>query len=92
MCQSIILYIKWGTQITNCTVMFFADNVPLSVPEVDPLENLLIEHPSMSVYQMGCRMSGEMEEGEEELGSDEDEEDSPRSVCMPCTHTHTVYS
>ena len=49
----------------------------LSAPEVDPLENLLIEHPSMSVYQMSCRMSGEEEE---ELGSDEDEEDTSRLV------------
>ncbi|XP_076003027.1 tumor protein p53-inducible nuclear protein 2 [Genypterus blacodes] len=60
-------------------------NVPesrhLSVPEVDPLENLLIEHPSMSVYQM---RDGEMEEEEEEeeVGSDEDEDDSPRPVAV----------
>ncbi|TDH16719.1 hypothetical protein EPR50_G00000750 [Perca flavescens] len=53
----------------------------LSAPEVDPLENLLIEHPSMSVYQMSCRMSGEEEE-EEELGSDEDEEDTSRPVAV----------
>ncbi|XP_032366825.1 tumor protein p53-inducible nuclear protein 2 [Etheostoma spectabile] len=50
----------------------------LSAPEEDPLENLLIEHPSMSVYQMRCRMSGE----EEELGSDEDEEDTSRPVAV----------
>ncbi|TKS70385.1 hypothetical protein D9C73_004454 [Collichthys lucidus] len=30
------------------------ENGPLSAPQVDPLENLLIEHPSMSVYQMRC--------------------------------------
>ncbi|XP_070763955.1 tumor protein p53-inducible nuclear protein 2 [Enoplosus armatus] len=55
------------------------ENGPLSAPEVDPLENLLIEHPSMSVYQMRCRMSrAEEEEEEEELGSDEDEEDASR--------------
>ncbi|XP_071403301.1 tumor protein p53-inducible nuclear protein 2 [Centroberyx affinis] len=62
------------------------DNGPLSAPEADPLENLLIEHPSMSVYQMRRRLSGEEEEEEEEveeLGSeDEDEEDSPRPVAV----------
>ncbi|XP_038556597.1 si:ch211-260e23.9 [Micropterus salmoides] len=60
------------------------ENGPLSAPEVDPLENLLIEHPSMSVYQMRCRMSPaeEEEEEEEELGSDEDEEDTSRSVAV----------
>ncbi|XP_059207841.1 tumor protein p53-inducible nuclear protein 2 [Centropristis striata] len=57
------------------------ENGPLSAPEVDPLENLLIEHPSMSVYQMRCRVSGEEEE-EEELGSDEEEEDSARPVAV----------
>ncbi|XP_056134938.1 tumor protein p53-inducible nuclear protein 2 [Lampris incognitus] len=55
------------------------ENVPLSVPEVDPLENLLIEHPSMSVYQMRCTIGGEEEE---ELASDEDEEDSLRAVAV----------
>lgn len=55
------------------------DNGPLSAPQVDPLENLLIEHPSMSVYQMRSRMSGEEEE---ELSSDEDEEDTSRQVAV----------
>ncbi|KAM7015178.1 tumor protein p53-inducible nuclear protein 2 [Tautogolabrus adspersus] len=59
-------------------------NIPetrlLSAPEVDPLENLLIEHPSMSVYQMRRRMSGAEEEAED--GSDGDEEDSPRPVAV----------
>lgn len=59
------------------------ENGPLSAPEVDPLENLLIEHPSMSVYQIRRRMSGEEEgEEEEEEGSDEDEEDSSRPVAV----------
>ncbi|CAK6962000.1 tumor protein p53-inducible nuclear protein 2 [Scomber scombrus] len=60
------------------------ENVPLSAPEADPLENLLIEHPSMSVYQIRRRMSGEeeAEEEEEEGGSDEDEEDSARPVAV----------
>ncbi|KAJ3594111.1 hypothetical protein NHX12_006443 [Muraenolepis orangiensis] len=35
-----------------------SDGVPLSAPLVDPLEDLLIEHPSMSVYQRG-REQGE---------------------------------
>lgn len=47
----------------------------LSAPEADPLENLLIEHPSMSVYQKKYGTSGAEEE---ELGSDEEEEDTPR--------------
>ncbi|KAJ0056712.1 hypothetical protein NL108_012227, partial [Boleophthalmus pectinirostris] len=47
----------------------------LSVPEVDPLENLLIEHPSMSVYQIRHRVSGAEEE--EAASSEEEEEDSP---------------
>ncbi|XP_047435709.1 tumor protein p53-inducible nuclear protein 2 [Mugil cephalus] len=55
------------------------DNEALSVPDVDPLENLLIEHPSMSVYQMRCRMSGAEDE---ELVSDEDEEDTSRPVTV----------
>ncbi|XP_066514003.1 tumor protein p53-inducible nuclear protein 1-like [Hoplias malabaricus] len=44
--------------------------------EEDPLENLLIEHPSMSVYQLHRRNQEEQEEEEEE------EEDSPRSVVV----------
>ncbi|XP_023134188.1 tumor protein p53-inducible nuclear protein 2 [Amphiprion ocellaris] len=51
-----------------------------SAPDVDPLENLLIEHPSMSVYQMRRRMSGAEEE--EELVSDADEEDTSRPVAV----------
>ncbi|XP_074522988.1 tumor protein p53-inducible nuclear protein 1 [Halichoeres trimaculatus] len=50
----------------------------LSAPEVHPLENLLIEHPSMSVYQMRHRMGG----AEEEEGSDGDEEDTSRPVVV----------
>ncbi|XP_072527328.1 tumor protein p53-inducible nuclear protein 2 [Salminus brasiliensis] len=50
------------------------ENRSLGRVEEDPLENLLIEHPSMSVYQM---RRGRMEEQEEEA-SDEDEEDSLR--------------
>ncbi|KAK2853437.1 hypothetical protein Q5P01_006098 [Channa striata] len=58
------------------------ENELLSATEVDPLENLLIEHPSMSVYQMRSRMS-EAEEGE--LGDEEDdeeEEDTSRPVAV----------
>ena len=50
----------------------------LTSAEVDPLENLLIEHPSMSVYNM---MSQRTEE--EDLTSDEEEEGSPR--CVKCS-------
>lgn len=51
------------------------ENTLLSEPEMDPLENLLIEHPSMSVYKIKCG-SGKAEE--EERGSDEDEEQTAR--------------
>ncbi|CAI5646491.1 unnamed protein product [Oreochromis niloticus] len=44
----------------------------LSAPDADLLENLLIEHPSMSVYQMRRGVGG-AEEEEEEPGSDEEE-------------------
>ncbi|KAM4744379.1 tumor protein p53-inducible nuclear protein 1 isoform 1-T4 [Anableps anableps] len=52
---------------------------PMSAPDVDPLENLLIEHPSMSVYQIRCRMGGAEEE---ELASDDDEEETARPVAV----------
>ncbi|XP_013862703.1 tumor protein p53-inducible nuclear protein 2 [Austrofundulus limnaeus] len=52
---------------------------PLSAPDVDPLENLLIEHPSMSVYQMRCTLP---EAEEEELDSDDDEEETSRPVAV----------
>ncbi|XP_072321774.1 tumor protein p53-inducible nuclear protein 1 [Eucyclogobius newberryi] len=60
----------------------------LTVPEADPLENLLIEHPSMSVYQIRHRVSGaEEEEEEEEAGSEEEEdEDFPRPPVAVTTH------
>lgn len=48
-----------------------AEDGLLSAPDGDLLENLLIEHPSMSVYQMRRRVGGAEEE--EELGSDEEE-------------------
>lgn len=48
---------------------------PLSAPDTDPLENLQIEHPSMSVYQMRRR-----EEEEEEPGSDEEDTSRPVAV------------
>ncbi|XP_067105486.1 tumor protein p53-inducible nuclear protein 2 isoform X2 [Osmerus mordax] len=53
------------------------ENVPLEQPEVDPLENMLIEHPSMSVYQMRSKITED-----ELLESDEDEEDCPRPVSI----------
>uniref|UniRef100_A0A8C6SU80 Tumor protein p53-inducible nuclear protein 2 n=1 Tax=Neogobius melanostomus TaxID=47308 RepID=A0A8C6SU80_9GOBI len=52
----------------------------LAVPEVDPLENLLIEHPSMSVYQIRHRDGGAEEEEEGNL--EEDDDDSPRPVAV----------
>lgn len=36
----------------------------LSVPDMDPFEQMLIEHPSMSVYQMRCALNEEEEEEE----------------------------
>lgn len=46
-----------------------AEDGLLSAPDGDLLENLLIEHPSMSVYQMRRGVGG----AEEEPGSDEEE-------------------
>lgn len=56
-----------------------AESGALSMPEADPLENLLIEHPSMSVYQI--RHRGRGEEEEEEVSSEE-EDDAPRPVAV----------
>lgn len=53
------------------------DNGLQSALEADPLENLLIEHPSMSVYQMRCRRS--RVEEEELLGDEEDREEEENS-------------
>ncbi|KAM6977867.1 tumor protein p53-inducible nuclear protein 2 [Aplochiton taeniatus] len=47
-------------------IVKFQENPDLSVPEVDPLENLLIEHPSMSVYQKRPQLPDEEEEEEQE--------------------------
>lgn len=82
------LIVGWKLICLNCDVPN-AENEPLSAPEADPLENLLIEHPSMSVYQMRRRLSG-AEEEEEELGSDEDEENTSRllSIYTSSSHTH----
>lgn len=56
----------------------FPENNSLTPPEEDPLENLLIEHPSMSVYQIRHQTSDE---------EDSDEEDaSPRSVFIQGIH------
>ncbi|KAM9546064.1 tumor protein p53-inducible nuclear protein 2-like isoform 1-T1 [Salvelinus alpinus] len=53
-------------------VINIQENNSLNPPEEDPLENLLIEHPSMSVYQIRHQTSDE---------EDSDEEDaSPRPV------------
>ncbi|XP_068174614.1 tumor protein p53-inducible nuclear protein 2 [Antennarius striatus] len=60
-------------------VVNLPENVPLSTDDMDPFENLLIEHPSMSVYQMRCGMSAA--EGEE-LGPDEDQADTSRPVAV----------
>ncbi|KAI7814847.1 tumor protein p53-inducible nuclear protein 1 [Triplophysa rosa] len=48
------------------------ENQSLGSCEADILENLLIEHPSMSVYQM--------KPNEEDLGSEEEAEDIARPV------------
>lgn len=45
-----------------------SDEEPLAAPLADPLENLLMEHPSMSVYQRRWETAEEEEEG---LASDE---------------------
>lgn len=48
----------------------------LASVQVDPLENLLIEHPSMSVYKMVLSRAEE----EEDIMSDEEDEGSPSPV------------
>lgn len=58
------------------------ENTLLSEPEMDPLENLLIEHPSMSVYQIKCGIS---KTEEEEQGSEDDEEQTARSQTFLCS-------
>lgn len=74
----------------NWDVPHAEGNGLLSAPEADPLENLLIEHPSMSVYQMRRRRS-EVEEEEEDT---EEEDNSPRFFQMymldlkPLTNSH----
>ncbi|KAL7833333.1 hypothetical protein AOLI_G00282930 [Acnodon oligacanthus] len=45
------------------------ENRSLGLVEEDPLENLLIEHPSMSVYQMRRRRIEEEEASDDEKGS-----------------------
>lgn len=74
-CDELMEFEEGGWVIVN-----LPENGPLSVPDVDPLENLLIEHPSMSVYQMRCKMSGVEEE--EELSSDDEQEDIHRPVAV----------
>lgn len=48
------------------------ENGSSTVPDPDPLEQMLIEHPSMSVYQRRCGVNEEEEEEEERLDTDED--------------------
>lgn len=48
------------------------ENGSITVPDPDPLEQMLIEHPSMSVYQRRCGVTEEEEEEEEPLDTDED--------------------
>lgn len=73
--EGLFLIISASVQLTvgHKPPVSHTENEALSAPEADPLENLLIEHPSMSVYQMRRRMSaaeegelGDQEEGEEE--------------------------
>lgn len=45
------------------------ENGSLTVPDTDPLERMLIEHPSMSLYQRTCATN---EEEEEVPGADGD--------------------
>lgn len=54
---------------------------------MDPLEQMLIEHPSMSVYQMRRALNEEEEEEEEPLGADED---ASRSLLLSVVASTTV--
>lgn len=58
--------------MTRCDPVWLSvetENGPISDPDTDPLEQMLMEHPSRSVYQR-CALSEEEEE--EPLGTDED--------------------
>lgn len=61
--------------VTQCLV-FQTETGSLTVPDIDPLEQMLIEHPSMSVYQMRCAMNEE--EDDEEEGPQNSDEDISR--------------
>uniref|UniRef100_A0A3P9MEE3 Uncharacterized protein n=1 Tax=Oryzias latipes TaxID=8090 RepID=A0A3P9MEE3_ORYLA len=56
------------------------ENVGASASGADSLENLLIEHPSMSVYERRCREEEELTTEEEE--EEEEEEDASRPVTV----------
>ncbi|RVE74956.1 hypothetical protein OJAV_G00026830 [Oryzias javanicus] len=59
-------------------VVNLPENAGVSAVEADPLENLLIEHPSMSVYQMRCRE----EEEEPPINEEEEEDDASRPAAV----------
>lgn len=63
-------FFLFNTGVQTYLFVLKTEDGPLMAPDVDPLENLLIEHPSMSVYQMRCALA---EAEGEELDSDEDE-------------------
>lgn len=58
--------------MTQCLV-FQTETGSLTVPDIDPLEQMLIEHPSMSVYQMRCVMNEDEDDDEEEGPQNSDE-------------------
>ncbi|KAL3859716.1 hypothetical protein ACJMK2_009919 [Sinanodonta woodiana] len=57
---------KWILTPPPC---FTAGNRENSHVEIGPMENLLIEHPSMSVYQTGSMLDSESEESESSTSS-----------------------
>lgn len=75
--QELMEFEEGGWVIVN-----LQESGPLTASEVDPLENLLIEHPSMSVYQMRCGAGGAEEELGSEEDNDEEEEDTSRPVVV----------
>ncbi len=58
--------------LLNKSYAFCAENQSLGSADTNILENLLIEHPSMSVYQL--------RRDQEDLGSDEETEDMARYI------------
>ncbi|KAK3597565.1 hypothetical protein CHS0354_018160 [Potamilus streckersoni] len=72
---------KWVLTPPPC---FTAGNGENSHVEIGPMENLLIEHPSMSVYQTGLMLHSESEESDNSTSS------TGTTPMMPSQHTQVA--